>query len=213
MEPLVLQERTEDKPKRLRAAGLVPVGYIERGKETRKMQAPEASVKRALAQAHGKGTLPVAFEGDKKKRNAVVKALETSVLTKRISTLVLMEISMDEVLTVDVNVVPVGTPVPVANGEATLGHPTSHIKVRGKASDLPSSIPIDVSAMTIGDHINAGDVTFPEGIELVSSPEATLFTVQVLRAAVAEETSVEEGAQPEVIGESSAEESSDSADE
>lgn len=205
MEPLVLQERTDEKPNRLRAAGLVPVGYIERGQETRKMQATEASIKKVLAAAHGQGTLPVAFEGDKKKRNAVIKSLETSLLTKHISTLVLMEISMDEVLTVDVNVVAVGTPGQVAAGEATLGHPTSHVKVKGKASDLPSAIPIDVSAMVIGDHINAGDVTLPEGIELVSPAEATLFTVQIRRAVVVDEAPAEEGGQPEVIGEAASE--------
>lgn len=198
MSILTLHERAEGKAGALRREGWVPVGYIVRGQPTMTMKAIEGDLVRALATAHGGGMVDVQFDGEKKKRNAVIKLVERGILDRRIQTVVLMDVNLSEELTVDVPIVGIGMPDPVKRGEALLDHPTNHVKIRGKAGDLPSQIEHDVSAMQVGDHVTAGDLAMPSGMELIGNADALVFSVSVLRAVQVDTDSA--AGEPEVVG-------------
>ena len=68
-------------------------------------------------------------------------------------------------------------------------------------SDIPAHVEVDVSTLEVGHHINAGDLELPEGIKLLSSPDATLFGLQYLRAVSLEPEVSEEPIEGEVAEE------------
>jgi len=87
----------------------------------------------------------------------------------------------------DRDVVKLDVPVMAINhGEdeqgTVLTQPTTHVRLQGKMSDIPAHVEVDVSGLEVGHHINASDLDLAEGIKLLSSPDATLFSLQYLRA-------------------------------
>lgn len=186
MNVLIVQERANSKPHQLRQAGITPIGLVEHGKLTRMMQAPTTLVRDALAHAKGIGMIDIQVEGEAKKRTVFVKHVDRIPHTPQILNVTLNEVTKGESVTIDVAVHPVGTPPEVARGTGVLLNPASTIKVKGKHSDLPSGIDVDVSTLEAGMSIHASDVPLPAGTELASSPDTTVFAVQHLRTTAPE---------------------------
>lgn len=197
-------------PKNVRKAGLVPMALVEPGVATRLIQAPLGDVKQAIGHSSGVGMFELQVKGETKKRTVIVKQLDQDVVRRQLLNVTVMQITRDQVLTSDVPVTSTGTPQAIEDHVGVLLSPTSHVKVKGKAMDLPSHIEIDVSGMQIGDSITVEQATLPAGVEIASSHDAVLFSLQPLRQEMEEAPTGDEAmAEPERIGE----ESSGSGDE
>lgn len=61
------------------------------------------------------------------------------------------------------------------------------LRVSGLIKDLPDILPIDVSPLTLGKQINAGDLHF-DGIKILTPKTTMIAAVRVTRAVVEEET-------------------------
>lgn len=182
--------------KKLRKEGFVPMALIDGKHQVVLVKAPMREARAAIAGAGGVGRLAIKVEGESKERNVIVKQVDQDVLRHELLTVTLAEVRMDDLIKADIEVVPVGVPQAVAEGHATLTQPTSHIKVRGKVSDLPEKIEVDVSGMETSHAITAHELALPAGIELQSSGDATIFSVQVIRAVSLEpEVPAEPGAE------------------
>jgi len=81
--------------------------------------------------------------------------------------------------------------------------------------EIPEKFEVDISDMEVGDvkHVSEVESMLPEGASLMDNPELTLLTIVAARVAVVEEEVVEEGVEPEVIGESSEEGEEEAGDE
>ncbi|HRK20541.1 MAG TPA: 50S ribosomal protein L25 [Fimbriimonadaceae bacterium] len=193
-------------PKHVRKAGLVPMALVEPGEATRLIQAPLGDVKQAIGHSSGVGMFELQVKGETKKRTVIVKQLDQDVVRRQLLNVTVMQITRDQVLTSDVPVTALGTPEAVNDHVGVLLNPTSHVKVKGKAMDLPSHIEVDVSAMQIGDSITVEHISLPAGVEISSSHDAVVFSLQPLRQEIEEAPSGEEAmAEPERIGEDSSE--------
>jgi len=102
---------------------------------------------------------------------------------------------------IEVPVEPTGVAIGVKQG-GILEQQMREIEIKCLPGNLPSSIPVDVSQLQIGHSLHAGEITPPEGIEILTSPDTVLFTViaprkaEEVAVAVAEEV---EEAEPEVL--------------
>jgi large subunit ribosomal protein L25 len=181
------------KPKHLRQQGLLPLGLVTREHKTDTLQVSADELRKAMAHVDALGRLDIEIAGEKGRRKVMVKQVDKDYLRGRILHVTLQEVSEDDMVKVDIPVVPIGTPPPVADGIGVLVHPTDHIKIRGRMGDLPNHIEVDVTHLEMTGHISAGDVTLPEGIELLTSTDATLFSVNAIK--------VEEPVESEVAGE------------
>lgn len=190
-------------PKHLRRKGLVPMALVEPGHGTRLVQAPLMDVNRTLGRSSGVGMFELQIKGESKKRTVVLKQLDRDVLKRQLLNVTVMQITRDQVLTSDIPVHAVGTPQAIADHVGVLLSPTSHVKIKGKAMDLPGGVEVDVSGMQIGDSISVEAIVLPAGVEIASSHDAVLFSLQPLRQeledAPAEST---EMAEPELVGKS-----------
>jgi large subunit ribosomal protein L25 len=184
MSTLHVERRGEAvKPKHLRKNGRLPMAFVERSNETSLIQATVVELRTAMAGADGLGRLDVHIEGEAKARKAIVKNIDHDAIRKEILHVTLQEVSDDDTIRVDLVVVPTGhSDAADESNEVVLMQPTDHVKVKGKVSGLPERLEVDVSGLGVGEHINAGDVPLPEGVELVSSPDAILFSLSVVKA-------------------------------
>jgi len=60
------------------------------------------------------------------------------------------------------------------------------VEVRGPSAKIPELIEVDITELDIGQALHAGDVPLPEGVELLTPPEAVLVTVLAPRKVVEE---------------------------
>jgi len=198
--------RDATKPRALRKQGKVPMALIEKGSDHCMIQADAVELRVVLHDASGAGMFDLMIEGEKTPRNVVIKQVDHDAIKRQILNVTVMQVKLTDLITVDVPVIAVGTPPEVELHTAILNHPTTHITIRSKVSDVPDHIEVDVSAMEVNTTVMASDLKLAEGIELMSSPEATLFTctpppVVQLEAPI----EVEEGVEPGLAGEEGAE--------
>ncbi len=83
------------------------------------------------------------------------------------------------------------------------------IQVESLPGDIPQEITIDVSGLGMHENLNLGDLTLPEGVTLLSEPEAVAVTITAPTEITEEEMEaagiVEEPTEEEVAAEEAAE--------
>lgn len=65
------------------------------------------------------------------------------------------------------------------------------LEVEGLPSDLPSTIPVDISHLNVGDKLTAGELKLPAGIQLAGTGSELLASIILPRGAAAAETEEE----------------------
>lgn len=167
------------KPKQLREKGTIPMAFVERNHETIPIQAPSHELREAMRHTDGRGTLELDFDGHKRK--AIVKSVDHDALKGELIHITLQEVSEDDQVRVDIPVVAVGHNDDADTNGIQVTAVTDVLKVKGKLKDIPEKIEVDISRLSVGEHISAGEAALPEGVELVSAADATLFTVSYIQ--------------------------------
>ncbi len=82
-----------------------------------------------------------------------------------------------------------------------LEHVTREVTVEALPTDIPDSIPLDVSAMEINDTLTLDDLVVPSELEVISDLEDTEVTLVTLSPPRVEEEPEEVEVDPELVGE------------
>jgi large subunit ribosomal protein L25 len=100
-----------------------------------------------------------------------------------------------------------GSPVGVREG-GILEHTLYEVDIECLPKDLPEHMVVDVSGLALGESLHVSDIPVPGGVEILNSPEQTVASITMPRAAVEEEEGEAgaEAAEPSVIGEEASEE-------
>jgi large subunit ribosomal protein L25 len=140
---------------------------------------------------------------DKKKEKIIVKDLQYDYLGKNIIHADLMRVDIKEMIKVAVPIELKGTVTAKGTHEGgIIEEHADHLEIECKATDIPETIVVFVKDIGVGDALHASDVTLPEGVKLVSSPETLLVTCHLVAAAkTTEEVEEEMPMAPEVITE------------
>ncbi len=137
----------------------------------------------------------------KAKEKIIVKELQYDHLGKNIIHADLMRVDVTEEVKVTVPIELKGTAKGTHQSGIIEVH-TDHLEVECRVTNIPESIVVSVKEVDIGDALHAGDIELPDGVKLVSSPEALLVTCHLVAAAKStEELEEEVPIAPEVIGE------------
>jgi large subunit ribosomal protein L25 len=203
-----LRDSNKTKPAHLRRAGMIPLALTRRDHTTITLQAPIDELKAAIKHADGHGRFEIKLSGGDTIK-VILKQQAYDWLHHKPLSATLQEVGEDDVLKLDVMVTSVGTPQSVKDGEAMLTQPTAHVKLRGKVADMPEQIEVDVSGLGVGDSISAHELELPEGVDLISSGEATLFVCQVIKAITEADLTPSVGEEPGEEGEEGGEEGGD----
>ncbi|KMQ52906.1 50S ribosomal protein L25p [Chitinispirillum alkaliphilum] len=197
MDVIKLQARTragsgKSYTRKARAQGWIPAVYYGKNQESEKI---EVSEREFCALARAKQLTHIIDLGLEKNDGsmAVVRDVQRDVLKDQVYYHIdFLKVSMDQVITVDVPLEIVGTPVGVKVDNGVLGHPVKTVMVECLPKDIPENVKIDVSELKVGDSIHVRDVSVP-GVVIKDSPDEVLAVVTppTREAAV---TSEEEGA-------------------
>ena len=97
----------------------------------------------------------------------------------------------DEVISAEIPINLVGEAIEVHHGDGIVDQQLFTLAIKAKPSDIPPSVDIDISGLTIGGSLHVSDITVPGGVELESDPEATVVAGQPPRVQITEEEEAE----------------------
>ncbi len=196
--------------RRLRTQGTLPGVVYGSGKPAQSVQMDQHVFEQTLKHHHSEHLMLDLQIGDAKAKKVLLKEVQHHPVTGRILHVDFHEISMTDKLHVTVSIDLVGEPYGCSQQGGVLEHLLRELEIECLPVDIPESIQLDVSALTIGDRLVASDVPLDAAkMILVTLPEMAIASVSPPR--VQEKTAAEEeaeaaaaaallGAEPEVIG-------------
>lgn len=203
METMKATKRTEHgtrAAKKLRKGGKVPGVMYGHGEETQAVALNQHDVEVALL--HGERLLEIDVEG--KTQNALVKEVQYDTFGHEILHIDLARVDLDERVELTVVIHLVGEPAGVKEG-GSLQQSESEVQIECPVRSIPEEIKHVVTELQLNERLYMKDLELPEGATLLSEPDAVVATVVELAEEEEAPTEGEESAEPEVIGEKSAE--------
>jgi large subunit ribosomal protein L25 len=101
-------------------------------------------------------------------------------------------VNVDELISAEVTINLVGEAVEVGHGDGIVDQQLFTLHVKAKPNEIPPSVDIDISGLTIGAALHVSDIIIPAGVELETDLGATVVAGNPPRVQVA--TAAEEAA-------------------
>lgn len=191
---------------RVRAEGYVPAIVYGKNTSNVNLKVSGRELGRALHTGAGRNNLFRVEVGGEEPRTCIIKEVQTDPVTGRVIHIDLFQISLKDRITTSVTIVLHGEEAVEKTG-GILQHGLRELEIECLPTDIPEHIVVDVSALRVGQHVTAGEVKLPEGVELVSEPEEVVVSVVAPKHAEVEETEAATGAaEPELVKKKAADE-------
>lgn len=183
----------------LRRNGRIPAVIYGHGREPESLSVDSTALTRLLAGISAATTmLNVEVEGRPAVRALIREIQRSPVKPSDILHLDLFAVNADEEIEVDVPVRLIGVPEGVRVGGGTLDHTMHTLTISVLPGDLPSSIDLDVSALTIGHGIHVRDITVPKAT-IMNDEDLMVASVIPPRTEAAPVVEADASAEPELI--------------
>jgi large subunit ribosomal protein L25 len=181
--------------RRLRAGGQIPGVIYGHGIDPLPVAVDGRELRSALSGPAGLNAL-LALRADGNTYLTMAKELQRHPVRGTVAHVDFVVVRRDELVVAEVPVVLVGEAEEVHRGDGMVDQQLFALHVRALPTNIPESIEVDVSGLTIGHTIRAGDLNLPRGVE--SEVDADLPVVvgqppQVTAADLGEAAEVEEG--------------------
>jgi large subunit ribosomal protein L25 len=92
----------------------------------------------------------------------------------------------DEIITAEVPVTLTGEALEVQHGDGLVDQQMFTLLIKARPSDIPTSIEVDISALTIGDQLRVSDIALPNGVSTDVDPETAIAIGQPPRVVTLE---------------------------
>ena len=163
--------------RRLRAEGFIPGVLYGDGKAAHPFAVAERDLRRVLTGEHGlHAILDLVLEDEQKAHHAVLKEYQLDPTRARLLHIDLHEVRLDRAIQAQVVVELVGESEGVKEG-GVLSQVNRELAVEALPMEVPDRLELDVSRMMIGDSLRVSDLRVPEGVKILTDPEAVLATV------------------------------------
>jgi large subunit ribosomal protein L25 len=198
-------ERGKGASRRMRAAGKIPAVVYGGGKETVPIEIDRKAVLDLLKTS---GTENAVFllklAGTGQERHTMIRELDVDPVSRQIRHIDFQRVVMTEKVRVQVQIELTGTAAGVKNEGGIVDFVTREVEIECLPGDIPRHLTADVSALHLGQHIEAKDLPLPPGVVLLADAERVIAAVTHSRLAVEEETPADtlieaESEEPEVI--------------
>jgi len=172
---------------KLRGQGQVPGVIYGLGKPVSIQCDHFAAERTVLASRRGSRliSLKLADGNGGSEKHVLLKDVQITPVGHKLVHLDFQEIDVNKPVQLAVRVHPVGTPEGIKAG-GLLQTVTHEIVVSCLPTQIPQAIEVDVTSLDIGDSLHVKDMTFPEGVRPLTSPDETVFVITA-PTAVAEE--------------------------
>lgn len=129
------------------------------------------------AEAGIKSLIELKVKGGPKKSDGMVilKEFYKDPLTRKVLDMQFQRINLKEKVSVNVPIVLVGEAAGIKEG-GTLEQQMDELHVNCLPTDIPPHIDVDVSALSIGQHIRVNEISLSEAVEVLSDPDSLICT-------------------------------------
>lgn len=209
------QELGKNANRRLRAQGAVPAVVYGGGRDPLSIQVNAKRVQDLLRTGGENAVFLLQLEGTKQSRHVMIRDRQTDPRNGQLIHLDFVRIAMDETVRVKVPIELVGVAEGVKNEGGLVDFVTRELEVECLPSNIPTQVELDISALHIGQHLEAKAIQLGAGVSLVDEPGRVILSVVAGRVSEAAEGEEEEGllesaaAEPEVITRGKGEEEED----
>lgn len=150
---------------------------------------------RELQQALGAGANRlISLTIDGRSTNVMVKNIQRHPLRGSVLHVDFHAVALDQLIHAKVHVMVVGEESVAAAG-GIVQHQLREVEVSCLPGSVPGHLEVDIAGLRVGEHVSAGDIVLPAGVQLVSGTDEVVVTVVAPRAA--EEPKPEaEGSEP-----------------
>ena len=152
--------------RRTRRAGLVPAVIYGHGQPPRHISLPAREIGLAL-RSDANVLLRLDIEG--KSELALAKDVQRDPLKQSIDHVDLIVVRRGEKVRIDVPLTLVGE---LSSSDVLVNHDLTSLLVEADATAIPNGVDVDIAGLQVGTTITAGQVTLPEGVTLVTDPDA-----------------------------------------
>lgn len=143
--------------------------------------------------------------GEDGTRMALIKDYQVDPIGGSLLHVDLMEVAMHEKVRIPVAVHIVGSSIGVKEG-GIFQYGLRELEIECLPNQIPESIDVDITALKVNESIHVSEVKMPEGVKVLSDPDATLATIQPPISAeklesilTATPAPAAEGGEPEVV--------------
>jgi large subunit ribosomal protein L25 len=194
--------------RRLRKADVIPAVLYGADREPLAIQVPRKTLLDLFKDGgHENRIFLLKLAGTDQTRHAMVRDIQVEAMTNKITHLDFQRIAMDKKLRVKVHLALEGVPAGVKVDGGILDFVTREVEVECLPAAIPQEIRVDVAHLAVGQHLDAGEITWPEGVEYLGLPETVIASVKHARmeeaapaaAAAAPAEGAAAPAEPEVI--------------
>jgi len=184
--------------RKLRAAGKVPAVIYGHAREAQSLELEHHALQ-LLLEKHPYQSTVIALDIEGTTSNTLIREIQRHPFKKQIVHVDFQELVAGEKVTVPVPLQFTGTPEGVRHGGGMLDQVLHELEVSCDPSNIPHHIVVDVTPLTIGHSIHAGEIALPSGVTLETDADATVCVCappKVEAEAAPAEAAV---AEPEVI--------------
>jgi large subunit ribosomal protein L25 len=170
--------------RRTRRAGKIPAVLYGHGQPPRHISLPGREFTNAIK--HGANTL-LTIEIDGGKELALAKALQRDPIKQTIDHVDLLLVRSGEKVTIELPVVLTGE---VQRG-GLINQELTSLSVEADATKIPDGVEVPIDDIEIGSHLTAKDVKLPDGVTLITDPEAMVVAIVTSPSAATVEAELE----------------------
>ena len=171
---LAAEQRTEfgkGAARRTRRAGKIPAVLYGHGSDPKHLALPALEFARVIRENGHNAVLTLAIDSDTEL--ALTKTVTTHPIKNYIEHVDLLLVRRGEKVTVDLPVVLVGEGAP----GTLITQDLSSISIEVDAINIPEQVEFSVAGVAAGTQIHASDLVLPEGVTLVTDPDALVVAI------------------------------------
>jgi len=175
--------------KKLRSAGIIPA-VMYGGKEPVMLAVDKAVFQKNFKQISENVLIDLDIKGGKAKE-VLIKEYQVDDVTGKLTHIDFYEIVRGKKVHIRIPIKLQGTPIGVRINAGLLEHYAHEIQVECLPRDIPEEIEIDVSEVDVNQVLHVSDITFPEGVVPIESPETVVIIVAGAKSDTEEATGEE----------------------
>lgn len=185
--------------RRLRREGKIPGIVYGHGTEPVVVAVVGRDLRRALSGDAGTNAL-LSLQADGKSYLTIARELQRHPVRGTVTHVDFQIVRRDEVIGADVAVVLVGEAVEVHHGDGLVDQQLFVLPVHAKPADIPTSVEVDISGLTIGGIVRIGDLQLPTGVSVDLEEDVAVVTGVPPRVSAAATGDAEGGEQGGAAG-------------
>ena len=159
--------------RRLRAEGRIPGVVYGHGTDPIPVAVVAREFQVAMSGEAGLNTL-LSLQVDGTDHLTLARDIQHHPVRNTVSHVDFLIVRRDELISAEVPINLVGEAVEVAHGDGIVDQQLFTLHVKAKPADIPNSVDIDISSLTIGGALHVSDIAIPAGVELETDIETTV---------------------------------------